>query len=84
MSTTSGAGNLGALSVRVWSPFDGTWNFLVETGPSTVGFEFVFGAVKRCLAAFADVGSFFPEGVEVACKGCFGAFVDYDAFFVFG
>jgi hypothetical protein len=84
MAATSGAGNFGAHSVKIGSPFDGTWNFLVETGPSTVGFEFVFGVVQWCVAAFADVGSFFPEGVEFACEGCFGAFVDYDAFFVFG
>ncbi len=76
MGSAFAAGNFRALPVRVGAAFDGAWDFIVETWPTTVGFELGFGAVKRRATAFADVCAFFPEGEVFAREGGFGAFVD--------
>ena len=70
----------------VWIRFfcDCTWDFFFKAWPSAVGFELVFGVVQRRAAAFADVGTFFPERKEFSREGCFSGFVDYYAFLFLG
>ena len=82
--TAISALNFRANSVRIGQTFHCAWNFIVEAGPTAVGFELVLRTVERCAASFADVGPALPERVIFACEGFFCAFVDDYAFFFFG
>ena len=73
--------NLCALAIRVRKAFDGAGDFVVEAWPPAIRLKLVFGAVKFCAAAFADVGAFFPERVILPSERHFGAFVHDNLFF---
>ena len=71
-------------TIRVKFPYDSAWNLIVKTWPATVCFKLVFGTVKFCAAAFADIGAFVPKRIVFACEGHLRAFVNYYLFFFRG
>ena len=78
VGAASGAGDFGALSVRVGGASHGAGQCVVEAGPAASGVEFVGRPIERCAALFAVVGAVGVEGDVFSAERGFGAFVDDD------
>ena len=84
VGTAVDALNFSSQSVGVRQTFYCTRDFLVEAWPAAVCFKLVLGTIQFCTAPFADVGSFFPKRIVLACEGHFGAFVNDNLLFFGG
>lgn len=76
--------NFSSYTIWIRQPLNCTGDFFVETWPAAVGFKLVLRTVQFCAAAFADVGSFFPERIVLAREWHFGAFANDNLFFLWG
>jgi len=78
MSAAVCALDFSSFSIRVRQSFNGTRNFIVKAWPTAVCFKLVLRTVQFFAAAFANVSSFIPKRVVLACEGHFCALVNYD------
>ncbi len=82
MSAAVGASDFCANTIGVREPLDCAGDFLVKAWPAAAGFKLALRTIKRCSAAFADVGASFPKRVVFAGEGNFCGFALQDVFFL--
>jgi hypothetical protein len=75
MRSASRAGYFRAPPIRIQAALDRAGDLVIKTRPTAAGVEFIFGTVKRSIAAPAIIRAGFEKLIVFPAKRWFGTFI---------
>jgi hypothetical protein len=80
MSSAIGTEDLSPVAVSIKLLINGSFDLIIETGPSTMTVEFVTGPVQRGVAALTDINAGFIMIHVLSRPGSFRSFMNNNKF----